>query len=56
MSKKALGILIAAVVAIGGGAAAIAASSGGGDSNVHKMSNGQPMTGDSMSGMQGSDK
>lgn len=49
MSRKALGFLIAGVLAVGGGAAAIAASSGGDDKPVHTMSNGQTMTG-TMSG------
>ena len=73
MSKRAIAFLVAGVLAVGGGAAALASSLGGSDnSSVHKMSNGQTMTGtmsgshtmsdgsmmsgDSMSNMHDSDK
>ena len=46
MSKKALAVLIAGVLAVAGGAAALAASIGGSDNQtVHTMPNGQTMTG-----------
>ena len=50
MSKRAIALLVAGVLAVGGGAAALAASLGGSDNpSVHTMSNGQTMTG-TMSG------
>ena len=58
MSKKALAVLVAGVLAVAGGAAALAASLGGSDNNqtVHTMPNGHTMSGDSMSDMHDSGK
>ncbi|MFP5362419.1 MAG: hypothetical protein ACLGI5_06795 [Thermoleophilia bacterium] len=62
MTRRALTILIAAVVAVGFGTAVIASSlgGGGGDGGSHVMPGGQTMTGtmqqmDDDSGMEGMD-
>ena len=57
MTKRALIILIAAVLAVGFATVAIATSIGGDDSNQpgHTMPGGETMEGESMEGMEGRD-